>query len=71
MTITKQVTNIIEAKSIINKLYNVDRSGGLQNKGLTFAGSVITATATKNKKGYEVVIHSNYYVKSSIESFIN
>jgi hypothetical protein len=69
--ITKTVTSRRQAKKIIDKCYNADHQGGLNNNGMSFCGSVITANATKEGNYFTVVVSSNYYVESSLEKIIN
>ena len=61
MILTKKVTSC-EAKEILEKVYNADRSSSYATTNCV-SGSVILAIYKDN----EIVIHSNYYSEFSLK----
>ena len=70
-----QVRSLQEAKDIVSKIYDADKSGGMikgkkGNKTWGFSGSAISAIVNKKNDVYDIEISSSFYCESSIKNII-
>ena len=69
------MTATVETKKaaikIVNKGYELDRSGGLfrHSNSFGFNGSVLNISCRKTEGGYEVTVQSSYYAESTLREF--
>lgn len=60
----------VAAKAIINRLYEADVQGSLQNKGLVLRGPSITAEARGEDDGYTIEITSSVYEEKTLRDLV-